>query len=214
VIYLYAIAEAVEALPPVAGIHGAPIRRLTIEDVDLVVSEHDGLPPAGEEAVLAHARVVEHVVACSDAVLPVRFGRAFADDRALEEAVSRQLGALKAALTRVRGCVELGVRVVGRERSPSLPAESGRAYMEARLVDREATAKLARELHEPLERLARSSTSTVSATPRLMLSAAYLVAPDDVEAFRTRVGELEAAHRDLEIVCTGPWPPYSFAPAA
>jgi hypothetical protein len=215
VIYLYALAEAVAALPPVAGIDGAPIRRVTIQDVHLVVSEHDEVPrQASDEAVLAHARVVEEVAARSDAVLPVRFGRAFPDDGALEEAVSRQLGALRAALERVRGCVELGVRVVADDRRASAPATSGREYMEGRLAHGEAAEKLADQLHEPLARLARSSSRTLRATPRLLLSAAYLVEPHEVGAFRRRIAELEAAHPDLEILCTGPWPPYNFAPAA
>jgi hypothetical protein len=32
-----------------------------------------------------------------------------------------------------------------------------------------------------------------------------------VEAFRAELTEVEAAHPELAFVCTGPWPPYSFA---
>ena len=60
--------------------------------------------------------------------------------------------------------------------------------------------------------LARAATRTVGATPRLLLSGAYLVEPGELDAFRHRVGELEAEHAELTFVCTGPWPPYSFAP--
>ena len=47
---------------------------------------------------------------------------------------------------------------------------------------------------------------------RLLLSAAYLVPRDGVDDFRGEVVKLERAHPDLALVCTGPWPPYSFAP--
>ena len=47
---------------------------------------------------------------------------------------------------------------------------------------------------------------------RLLLSAAYLVPRDGVDDFRGHVVELERAHPDLALVCSGPWPPYSFAP--
>ena len=54
---------------------------------------------------------------------------------------------------------------------------------------------------------------TVGATERLLLSAAYLVPEDGVAAFRDLVERLQKAHPELGIVCTGPWPPYSFATA-
>jgi hypothetical protein len=34
-----------------------------------------------------------------------------------------------------------------------------------------------------------------------------------VEEFRDAVRELEQRHPDVTLVCTGPWPPYSFATA-
>ena len=129
---------------------------------------------------------------------------------AIAEALE-DLPELGEALERVRGCVELGVRVLAEER-PAAPADSGRAYMEARLAESESAKRLARELHEPLAALARASDHAVRRTPRLLLSAAYLVEPARVEAFRRRVAELEGAHPELGFACTGPWPPYSFAP--
>ena len=48
-------------------------------------------------------------------------------------------------------------------------------------------------------------------TPRLVLSAAYLVDDEQVEAFGAAVEGLQEEHADLVIACTGPWPPYSFA---
>jgi len=213
VIYLYAIAEELDELPDVRGIEDAPLARREVDGLDLVVSEHERASlETTEEAVLAHARVVEALVGRSAALLPARFGRGFGDERALDEAIRGRAATLREALAQVRGCVEVGLRVVGEE--PSRPAEapSGRAYMQARLARAEETERLARELHEPLAALARASTRTVAATPRLVLSGAYLVEPSEVEAFRRRVAELEAEHPRLTLVCTGPWPAYSFAP--
>src|SRR5439155_11704077 len=59
-IYLYAIAEGLTGLPEMRGVADAPLDRLSVEGLDLVVSEHDGTDvAASEEAVLAHARRVE-----------------------------------------------------------------------------------------------------------------------------------------------------------
>ena len=214
-IYLYAIAEELDGLPDVRGVDGTPLGRRSVEGLDLVVSEHDGAEvAASEEAVLAHARVVEALVARSEALLPARFGRGFRDDAALRDAIAGRAGSLRDALEQVRGCVEVGVRVVAAEPAPPPTAESGRAYMEARLARSEETERLAHELHEPLAALARAATRTVGATPRLLLSGAYLVEPGKLDAFRLRVGELEAEHPELTFVSTGPWPPYSFAPGS
>ena len=212
-IYLYAIAEELDGLPDVRGVDGAPLARRSVDGLDLVVSEHGGAElDASEEAVLAHARVVEALVERSAALLPARFGRGFRDEAALREAIEGRTGELRDALAQVRGCVEVGVRVLAPEAEPPAAAESGRAYMEARLARNDEAERLARELHEPLAALAHAATRTVGATPRLLLSGAYLVEPDQLEAFRRRVSEIEAARAELTFVTTGPWPPYSFAP--
>jgi Gas vesicle synthesis protein GvpL/GvpF len=207
VIYLYAIAEELDGLPDVRGVDGARLARRSVEGLDLVVSESAEVD-ASEEAVLAHARVVEALVERSAALLPARFGRGFRDEDALREAIEGRAASLREALAQVRGCVEVGVRVVAPEPAAAPAAESGRAYMEAL----QARVEEAGRLHEPLAALARAATRTVGATPRLLLSGAYLVEPAALEGFRRRVSELEAAHPELTFVTTGPWPPYSFAP--
>src|ERR671930_127937 len=171
VIYLYAIAEELDGLPDLRGLDGAPLGRRRVEGLDLVVSEHDGSEvAASEEAVLAHARVVEALVERSGALLPARFGRGFRDEAALREAIEGRTASLRDALAQVRGCVEVGVRVLAPEPAPPPTAEWGRAYMEARLARSEETERLAGELHEPLAALAHAATRTVGATARLLLS--------------------------------------------
>ena len=178
-LYVYAFTEAPASLPDVTGIDQAPLETHAAGGLEAVVSRHNTMPSASEEAILAHARVVE---------------------------------ALLAALERVRGCVELGVRalVPPPERAE---ASSGGAYMRARLDERRELEGLADELDLPLAGLARQATRTVGATERLLLSAAYLVPEDGVAGFRELVERLQTAHPELGIVCTGPWPPYSFATA-
>ena len=52
-------------------------------------------------------------------------------------------------------------------------------------------------------------TSSVGATA--LLRAAYLVPSADVERFLAAVTQMRRRHSELSFVCTGPWPPYSFA---
>jgi hypothetical protein len=55
---------------------------------------------------------------------------------------------------------------------------------------------------------------SVLQTRRELLRAAYLVDRGAVGEFVARVRQLQRAHEELALVCTGPWPPFSFAQGA
>jgi hypothetical protein len=179
------------------------------------------------ENLWQHEAVVEAVMKRCEAVLPVRFGMTFGDEAALDDAVARHTSSLVTGLERVRGCVEMGVRVMSREAkeeatSPnSAPADqSGRAYMLARLEDerrRRASQSrveaIADALDAALSPLTRDGTRRLLPAPQVLLTAAYLISRDASESFTSRARSLADAHPDVRIVCTGPWPPYHFAPS-
>jgi Gas vesicle synthesis protein GvpL/GvpF len=206
-IHLYAIADGLDGLPAVRGIGGVELERRSVEELDVVVSEHSVAVDPAEEAVLAHAQVVEALMPVTAALLPARFGFAFEDDDALEDAVRSRATDLHASLQRVRGSVELGLRVAGGETADASGETTGRAYLEAR----GAEDRLGRELHDSLADHARAATRSEPLGAKLVLSGAYLVDPAAVEPFRLAVGELQAEHPALTFALTGPWPPYSFA---
>jgi Gas vesicle synthesis protein GvpL/GvpF len=213
VLYVYAFVEPPAAIPDTVGIESAPLESEPIAGLAAVVSRHASASlDTSETAVLAHARVVEALTVANAAVLPARFGGAYANASALTEALTPRAAELAAALDRVRGCIELGVRILVPAAEPAA-VSSGAAYMRARLEQRRGMEQLADELHAPLAARAREATRTVGATERLLLSAAYLVPKPELEAFREAVEGVQAAHPELGIVCTGPWPPYSFATA-
>jgi hypothetical protein len=212
VIHLYGLVQDLDELPARTGVDGAVLERRRIAGLDLVVSQSAGeLSEVTEEALLTHAGVVEELMARSRAVLPARFGLAFTSEQNLEDAVETKAPLLAQGLTRVRGCVEFGLRVVGGEprREPSTGL-SGGEYMRARLAEATERDRLSEELHRPLARLSRTSARFGGASGDL-LHAAYLVPVENVGAFRDQLSRLEAAHSRLTMVCTGPWPPYSFA---
>jgi hypothetical protein len=215
VIHVYAIAEGLTELPKLGGLDDAALERLEIAGLDVVVSEVDHDIDLGEEAVLQHATVVDALMARSDAILPGRLGPRFADVGEVETAVNEQDQRLRAALRRVGGCVELGLRVLeSQERSPIPAPRSGSDYLRGRLEERRASLQRAFELHEPLSRLARASSTREGQARGEVLEASYLLAPDEVERFREELARLERAESGLAFVCTGPWPPYTFASSA
>jgi hypothetical protein len=192
VIHVYGVVEQLRELPPLTGLEGAPLERRRVDELDLVVSDVAGADVT-QEAVLRHAQVVEGLMSRSEAVLPAQFGLPFGDEGELASAIRTKAGELSRGLDRVRGCVELGLRIAGPSESPA--AQSGTEYMQARLAEEQALAKL----DEPLARLSRASTR-----------GAYLVPLENVEVFQEAVQRLQAENLALTFVCTGPWPPYSF----
>src|SRR5918911_1693864 len=130
-LHVYALVRRPATLPDTAGIAGARLRVVQVtETLDDVASETQaGGSAATEEAILAHARVVEQLAATAAAVLPMRFGGAVADDDELRRRLAPREQELAAALERVSGCVELGLRVLAAQRDAA-PAASGREYME------------------------------------------------------------------------------------
>ena len=181
-------------------------------ELDAVVSEGgDEEPGRSKEAILLHAAVVDDLVALNEAVLPARFGRAYTGRESLRDAVGGQAPALHEALERVRGCVELGLRVAAPETVGTSAGGTGSDYMRARLGDQRRVAALADAVHAPLAAQARAATRSVGVTPRLLLSGAYLVERADVEPVRDTVEGLGREHPELTLVLTGPWPAYSFA---
>ena len=214
-LHVYAIAEPAAAPPPVvAGAAGEPLSCVPCQELVGVAGEVGQAPTVASEATLwAHEAVVEALME-RGAVLPARFGTVVADEAALAAALERRQAELRAALDRVRGAVELGVRARwadDREVVTGRPA-TGRAYLAGRLEVRRRAASLAEAVHTPLAGLARDSRRRVAAAPRPWLTAAYLVEREAVDAFRARAAELAAARDDLTLACTGPWPPYSFVP--
>jgi hypothetical protein len=66
--------------------------------------------------------------------------------------------------------------------------------------------RAADDLRRTLEARARDSVQTSR-------DAGYLVARDDVDAFSSVVRRLLESHPAVDVLCTGPWAPYSFAAA-
>jgi Gas vesicle synthesis protein GvpL/GvpF len=214
VIHIYAIACQLEELPPVPGLGEAALERARVEGLDVIMSRIDGegIEPT-DEAVVRHAEVVEALQSRSDVVLPARFGHVFPDEEHLVTAVKSKRAELERGLDRVRGCVEFGVRVVfHEERSVAeSPIRSGREYMGRRLEQATRRRMLAAQIDEPLSRFARAATRVDGSPPDILLTAAYLVPETAAEAFRLEVQGLQDRFADLDVLCTGPWPPYSFA---
>ena len=197
-IELYAITD--DPAPP-----DPPLRAVRCDGLTALCAPAE--PPEREptpDALWHHEEVVEALMEERD-LLPVRFGTIVSDEHAAARAVAERRDELAARLDRVRGAVELAVRAeANAPKERALQGTTGAEFIRAKAHRTEA----ARLLHEPLAFLARDCV--VHPGPEL-LRAAYLVEREAVEGFVSLVRRLQAAHPGLEVLCTGPWPPYSFA---
>jgi gas vesicle protein GvpL/GvpF len=207
VIELYAITD--HPGPPLPDL--APLELVPADGLAAVCRPADDVEFSAE-AFWRHEELVEALMADRD-LLPVRYGTRLEDERAVARVVAERGDELAAALDRVRGAVELSVRVMPADAQPAAQAAagagSGAEYLRLRARTGASRDRAARWLHEPLSSLARASVEG-TARPQELFRGAYLVARDAVEPFVAEVARLQSAEPGLNILCTGPWPPYSF----
>lgn len=206
-IHLYAFVDGLRRLPAVRGAAAEPLVARPLPGLTAVVGEPDSPLPATTETAIAHGAVVEALREHADAVLPVRLGVPFADAAAFHAAVQPQLPALRERLMRLRGCVELGVRIATPDADES---RDGTTYLRRRAAASAARAALAEELHAAVRPYALERRVDDSTTFR----GAYLVRRADVDVFARQVDRFGGRHPEAAVVCTGPWAPYSFAEGA
>jgi len=266
--YVYCLSDelggaSIEGLTGVGGAHvcllsvggGAPASA-SVAGVAAVLSEFEGERVAvTRENLLAHNRVNAHVLA-RVTPLPFRFGT-LADEARLSAYVAENKASLAEALARVRGCVEMGVKVrlgegakvrteesavnveevngdstgASQETDASHEARTsesvgaagvgrGTAFLLAKrreILGGEASKARAEEMAarvaECVEGLARASDVRLSPEGPIVLRASHLVARADVAEYRARARELGARLAGVQLLASGPWPPYSFGVA-
>jgi hypothetical protein len=111
-LYVYCLGDELSrgSVEGLAGVDGAAVRLLSLGHLSALVSETEDEPLAvTDENVLAHNRVNLAALAVSTP-LPFRFGTRAERERLVEYAAANE-AALVASLARVRGCVEMSVKI-------------------------------------------------------------------------------------------------------
>jgi hypothetical protein len=254
-VWLYAVADGVDAgqLPTENGVGGASPHVVEAGGLSAVVAPVD-LTEFGEEPLRrnfedpqwleatarAHDAVIDAVSHVAPTV-PVRLATVYADDDRVRAMLADRHDDFVAALNRVTGRTEWGVKVYAEpsadpgEPEPSMQAPAdgeasgaGTAYLHrrrAQLSAREAAentvAAHVRDIHAALDRIAVAARlyapqhpALVRESGRMLLNGTYLVGNDSIDEFAARVDSLAAEHPDIRVELTGPWPAYSFAGVA
>jgi hypothetical protein len=249
-VWAYAIMHADRAEERVGGLRGVagePVRAVFAGGLAAAVGTV-GLGEFGQDALRrnledldwlavkarAHDAVVSGIARFGP-VIPVRMATLYLDDRRVEQLLANRHAAFDAALHRVSGREELGVKAYA-DPTGLLPADeepqkstaggrSGTAYLLRRrreLVSQEEARRLAaveaEYIHATLMRCAvdgkrkpavdQSLSGTAAWT---VLNGTYLVDQGMEELFRETVAALDRTAARIRLEVTGPWPPYSFA---
>jgi hypothetical protein len=208
---LYAITDAPEARVDGTGVEDRPLMDITAGGLRAVVSEHDRTPALDEPAAWRFEQVIEAQMDAGSA-LPVRFGSLISDSAEVQRLLESRQDDLRAGLRRVDGAVELSVSGAWTEAAPTPPeatkGQSGADYLRRRAEDQRRARELAGELRKALRGLVSAERFRLLPRATLAFSAALLVPRQHVEQVVQAVTELGLT--GLELVCTGPWPPYSF----
>ena len=206
--YLYAI---VDGLPRAwgarpSGLVGGAVEATRTHDFVVVRSRLGTVPAPSPKTIAAHHDVVTSLMD-ADAMLPFPFGTAVPGSDS-DSWIATHAALLRAALSKVRGCVEMNVKLL-RLDLPSMrrPADGARdprriAHLEAlgeRLVAGAGLDDWRYRVH------GNGSNAAVSV--------AFLVPRLEVSDFLTRIAPIASRAAGVAVVPTGPWPAYSFTPA-
>lgn len=218
-LYLYALVDRRPRQKELLG-KGIGRKELTVVRAGpaFVVVEPAAVREATPRAIVAHERVVRRIARLVPAVLPLRFGSAVPDRAALEHVLAAPADAIERAFERVRGAVQLTLRVSGRPSPPSIPARvgPGTRWLAERIA-RQQVPEIAAvtEATRPYVREVRAERHDRRERSPWFASVYHLVAREDVRAWRralTRsIGELP---RGVDVTITGPWPAWAFAELA
>jgi hypothetical protein len=235
--YIYAIIDGLSDFKIGAnGIDGRRPELISANGITCVVSENasDHLRP--ERRYLAvHRDILNWLMARSSAVLPVRFGTMADSESGVRALLSRNHADLVRQLGRVRGKVEMGLRVTWDvpnifeffvEHKPELRAERDRLFARRGETDRDERIELGRMFERLLEEERDAFTGGVEEVltnccaeikhnqprnEREVMNLACLIERDSQPQFETHV--LEAAQRfdnNYAFDYNGPWSPHSF----
>jgi len=180
-----------------------------------------------------HHNEVALLVAAKAAFVPFRFCTVLKDEASVLELLASNEDAFLAALTKLDGKSEWGVRITRTGNKPdAVKAEtqkqddqSGKAYLLRKQRELRETEQAVQKIRSYAEACHRELEQLACAANRLpgnrygpvsgaqnVFSASYLVKESEVETFKQRVTRLAEKYSPLGINLhlTGPWPAYSF----
>jgi hypothetical protein len=228
-VYCFCSAPAPEVLDTI-GILDSEVIAIEYDNVIAIAADCSRLPDASVPNLVAHNRVIRSVLKATTPV-PCRFGTMLGW-RDLEAYVRSNGEALRSLLDRIRGCVEMTLRVDSIEGGAHSQCEDiqappgilpeqrgpGTRFLEAKLLEASRQNVAVRKTQAILdwvdsrfgalvkERVARMGVEAPAVT-----RIGHLLDRTRIEQYRELFGVAQNDRPDLVLSISGPWAPYSFA---
>jgi hypothetical protein len=226
-----------------AGINAAPIgvgggRPYVIGKNELgalVSAIPDGEMPKDFATILTYHKVIESFHN-QFGVIPLRFGMQVDEEAEIKHLLVTQGQRFKLLLTKLDGCVEIGIRAILNELSVAQDSRNGSsvqssanrtgtgaAYLANLKARHDAEAQSTENYKKIIGRYrsffeglfvgfkeeSSKSTPFSAESKAILLSLHFLVRRHSVEAFREAFDQLKS-RETAKLLLSGPWPPYNF----
>lgn len=212
ILYAYALADAIERVERGSGVGGEAPLALPLSSCVLVAGWIEARPPIGREALQLQDALVRHLHDTAPAVLPVRFGTAFADLDAAARSVDAFGASVRERLDLVRGREQMTLRISGASYAPEASgtsgASGGRQYLERRARQRiPGDIQPLLDAVEPLRRAVRVERGQ----RQNVLTVYHLINRGSSRAYADAVTRAAGAVQHSSVRVSGPSPAYAFA---
>ena len=210
--------------PSLAGVGGAPVRLVESAGLGLWISDQRLPDRPGDDRGAGRLREHDAVVRAAletATPLPLRFGTRLRDEGAAEALLAERAAEFAAALERVAGRVEMGIRVLWERPDPpaaGAAVHSGTEFLEMRrraILGEDERRREAEALLDEVERhlapLGVPAVREVLARSDAAGTLAHLVQRTRLTRYRRQVDEAGRALPRARLRLSGPWAPYSFA---
>jgi hypothetical protein len=195
-------------------------------EFSVVVSEYIPTGDLGQKALLQHAHVVSECFKRTT-VLPFRFGTVFDTDDALRRAVRLNRKAFLQSVVKLKGKAEMHLKLLIKDGSLrqalqeiELPNTVGTEYLtklrEKAVRQRERQTKaraLSVQVHKIFDPLDQDVCCRKVDSGGMLIDIAHLIDHKKVEKYQNKYQTATRHLPGVEVVMSGPWPPYHFISA-
>jgi hypothetical protein len=224
-LYLYAVADAIEASDGLMGIGGEPVEIFDLGGLRLAAGWVDERPSVSRPLLETQDRLVRALHERSRALLPFRFGTAARDLAAASTSLDLLASDLAQRLARVRGREQMTVRILRAGGEPAARAGSavaapnrelslaagdgpGAQYLRARAASRELPEHVHRAL-DAVRSIVREARFEPARHAAVLGTVYHLIDRGTSPVYRDRLtAAADAGAVTLRI--TGPSPAYAF----
>ncbi len=188
------------------------LQSVTRHGVTAVVGRVDAAPPVTAEALRAHDAAVRRLARGTAAFLPARFGAVLATEKDLAEWLEPRRPMLVDALSQVRGCVQMTLRVFGEAVPLPAPVSGGPGtrHLQERLRTQQVPEVA--PLLTAMATVVKATRTQRHDRPPLLASVYHLVPRGSSRVYRSTLRRAAAGLPGFRVEATGQWPVYGFAP--